>query len=261
MPRITLTISRQRTRGDQVLSSLPGYAGSKGRPGNARPGFSMIELMVVIGVILVLIGLIVPVVGRSIEQARNTADMATLRSNMALVMQYASQDQGHYPLATPTRCSADTKWFLPLIENGLLNSAAQADPRSYHHYQTVSFAFSQSLVADPVEFTWGSTRPCRESPTSPVTDADVSFPSSKGMMYRYIDPERIPPYLLKVQNGHGGTFCCADLWTTPVGFCDGSAQLGTFMDFAPPGGVALAHGHQVGVPIGSPWGGFHARER
>ncbi len=221
----------------------------------------MIELLVVIGVVLVLIGLIVPVVGRSIEQARNTADMATLRSNMALVMQFASQDQGHYPLATAGRCSSDRRWYEPLVASGLLSSAAEADPRSYQYHQTVSFNLSQSLVADPQEFTWGFTRPCRESPSSAVDESDVSFPSAKGMMFRVSDPARIAPDTASVQTGHSATFCCTDLWIAPVGFCDGSAQFGTYMDFAPATGLELNWPHNVGFPIRSPWSGYRAQER
>lgn len=220
----------------------------------------MIELLVVLGVVLILIGIIVPALGSSIERARNTAELATIRSNVALVSQHAAQTEGYYPIATPSRCGSSTRWYEPLLASGLISSEVQVDPRSFPKFGEVSFSLSESLVADVAEFTWGSTRSCVDSPSSPVGESDVAAPSAKGMMVRTHDPGRMPAAGYAYP-GQSAAFCCTDLWIAPVAFCDGSGVLGTYLDFAPPGGPTINRAHRVGVPILSPWNGYLARER
>ena len=226
------------------------------RPRAAR-GFSMIELLVAIGVILVLLGLIVPVLGRSVDQARLTADLAAIRSNAAAVFQYVDQNEGLYPLGANRRCGVARSWFTPLIETGYLSSASDADPRSHPKWGIVTFYMSQSLGADPQEFTWGYTQDCSISPSRGVGQHLVEYPSAKGLMVKHHDPEWDSP------DGIGARwFCCVSRWTVPVSFCDGSAQFGDHMTFAPGGRPpVVVWEHNVGMPILSPWGGYRARER
>ncbi len=257
-------VERTMRRRQCVLASCDRSAGActtsdSSSARHARPGFSMIELLVVIGVILVLLGLIVPVLGRSVEQARLTADLATIRSNTSLVMQYADQNQGAYPLAGDLRCEAFKDWATPLVEASFFSTAGDADPGSFSRYGRITFVLSMSLVADVREFEWGATRPCDVSPSSEVGQHLVSFPSDKGLMVKQYDPAW--------QGRNGLTepdrwFCCLSRWEAPVAFCDGSAQLGDYLQFSPcglPPVVVWQHG--VGMPIISPWGGYTARDR
>lgn len=230
----------------------------RARHGGARRcvrAFSMIELLVVIGVVLVLLGLVVPLMGKAAGQARSTADLATIRSNTALVMQYASDHADVYPRGSSMRCGVSDRWHRPLIQTGLLASARDADPRAAPD-APMSFRFSQSLGASVLEFTRGWTRPCDESPSSDVTQSAVLFPSAKGLMVMaFGGPISIPP------TRGNQVFCCGYLWKAPVSFCDGSAALGDWTEFVGPDGFVPNHEHWVGSPIVSPWGGYMARER
>ena len=237
--------------------------------GSAHRGFTMIEFLVSIGVVLVLLGLILPAIGSSMERARTTADLATIRSNTATISAFTLANNDLYPLGGASRCAICRGWVRPLLAQGFLSEIAQADP-NYRRWEKLSFWMSQSLGAEVREFTRGTTRPCPESPSSAVAVSAVTFPSAKGLMVRAFSEHGGTPMdgegtqtRFYGRPGEPRWFCCAGIgWDTAVSFCDGSAEIGRYTDYTPDGGrpVQLAD-HWVGDPIISPWGGYRARER
>ena len=75
----------------------------------ASGGFTLVELLVVIGIIAVLISILLPALSRAREQARNTECMSNLRNlGQALVM-YANENKGKLP-----QHSTDGVWLWDL---------------------------------------------------------------------------------------------------------------------------------------------------
>jgi prepilin-type N-terminal cleavage/methylation domain-containing protein len=73
-------------------------------------GFTIVELLVVIGIIAVLISILLPVVSRMREQARRVADMSNLRQLCGAVIDMAKDNRGTFPNPTaPSSTSVD--WF------------------------------------------------------------------------------------------------------------------------------------------------------
>ncbi|HEX8916747.1 MAG TPA: type II secretion system protein [Humisphaera sp.] len=62
-----------------------------------RGGFTLVELMLAIGVIAVLVSLILPAAGRARRQARNLQCVSNLRAIGAACNDYAGQNRGRYP--------------------------------------------------------------------------------------------------------------------------------------------------------------------
>jgi prepilin-type N-terminal cleavage/methylation domain-containing protein len=62
----------------------------------ARPGFTLVELLVVIAIIIVLIAIALPVFSRARERARQATCMANLQQ-IAMAMRMYRMDMGHYP--------------------------------------------------------------------------------------------------------------------------------------------------------------------
>jgi prepilin-type N-terminal cleavage/methylation domain-containing protein/prepilin-type processing-associated H-X9-DG protein len=60
-------------------------------------GFSLIELLVVLGIIAVLIGLLVPALGRAREQARRAHCLSNLRSIGQHLFSYANENRDRLP--------------------------------------------------------------------------------------------------------------------------------------------------------------------
>jgi prepilin-type N-terminal cleavage/methylation domain-containing protein len=100
-----------------------------------RNAFTLVELLVVIGIIAVLIGILLPVLGRAQAQARTTACMSNLRQIGVALRAYANDNRDHYPdkvgvgnwsfrrkpgLTEPTDAGSYPEWIgLPAVLHGI----------------------------------------------------------------------------------------------------------------------------------------------
>jgi prepilin-type N-terminal cleavage/methylation domain-containing protein/prepilin-type processing-associated H-X9-DG protein len=73
-----------------------------GRRGVVRQrGFTLVELLVVLGIIVILVGILLPVVSRAREQSRRTACLSNLRQLGAAMIMYANAQHGRLPNGNP----------------------------------------------------------------------------------------------------------------------------------------------------------------
>ena len=63
----------------------------------APPGFTLVEIMLVVIILGVLVAMVVPGMAHRGEQARRAAAIADIESNMATALDMYQLDNGHYP--------------------------------------------------------------------------------------------------------------------------------------------------------------------
>jgi len=68
------------------------------RRGRGRFGFTLVELLVVIGIIAVLISMLLPALNRAREQARSTKCLSNVRQLAIATIQYCNSNKGVFPL-------------------------------------------------------------------------------------------------------------------------------------------------------------------
>jgi prepilin-type processing-associated H-X9-DG protein/prepilin-type N-terminal cleavage/methylation domain-containing protein len=83
-----------------------------GRSGPSQSGFTLVELLVVTGLIAILIALMLPVLGRAREQAKRITCLSNLRQMAVAAQIYVSQNQGYYPVAQYMAADAAYAWDL-----------------------------------------------------------------------------------------------------------------------------------------------------
>ena len=73
---------------------------------DGRRGFTLVELVFVVGILAVVVGLLLPSLESVVVNARRTRAMAQTRQNMLLIDLYASDHNDGYPLASTTNIIA-----------------------------------------------------------------------------------------------------------------------------------------------------------
>ena len=144
-----------------------------------RHAFTLVEILVVIGIIVVLAGILVPLVGRSMRQAKQIRTAADLQS-IATALEAFKADHGDYPRTMPNSISSGIgvlgRFLFGPFGDGVTNTSAfdNQDPPvfSAKTYLPGEVVRVGSQVTDP---TWVAVRETTSGP--PPTPPTPTQPS------------------------------------------------------------------------------------
>lgn len=214
-------------------------------------GFTLLELLVVIGLILIVLSLALPLLAKSFSSARTTRQMAAVQQNAMLLQLYAADFAELFPVARYDHATSAAIYFYePLVAGGYAASITEIDPDGMNRDGKPNVMMSTCLVYDAERMRPGRTEPEMQRKTRPVRLSEVRWPSSKGsLLCRIVRDGRIVSY-----------WCCVDgAPKGPVAFCDGSVGFYGWRELLPPGEMYTENG--VGAPVITTWDGFRGRDR
>ena len=219
------------------------------KPANLRGGFSLIELVVVLGVLMILIGLILPTVARSVASGRQTGVLSSIQQAAALIEMYCQSSRDTYPLPEGDTIEV-LDWPDRLVRAGLLERPEHVDPLGYKRYGRANIALSVCMMYDHTRMHPGLTEPQDQRRPTPVQSSSVLFPVHKGLLWT-----------VTVNDGHSETlWCCGEGKPRgPIAFADGSASLHYNMDMFP--NRVVYHENGIGFPVATTWAGVRGRDR
>jgi prepilin-type N-terminal cleavage/methylation domain-containing protein len=218
-----------------------------------RKGVTILEVLVGIAVICILLGLCLPVLSNSRRRAVDVAMLAAAQNAGRAVSSYAEAGKDVYPVAAAKPFTAALEWFRPLLQTGVLDSEAAADPEGMRQLGRVSFRMSMAMVYSPQAMMPGATVPLDEATSCAVRTADVKFPSSKGLLVQ-----------MEVSGADGVQMWCCLTGVRVVGavaWADGSATSTAWQDLVSDPSTLPYTENSIGYPVFSTWFGVKGSDR
>lgn len=216
----------------------------------SRAGFSLVEVIIVVGVVMILTGLALPALRGSRARAEQARGFALLRGHFAAISAYATESRDVYPIARGSHVLSTMLWYEPLVETGHLDRIEASDPAWFEKADGCRFALSGAMVHPPDKMQPGFTVPAPYAEASPIRQSDVVHPSEKGIMAQWlhvIGDSHVP-----------WTYNVDTRPVSPIVRADGSAFAARAVDFV------LEHDFfedWVGHPVFGTWGGCRGRDR
>lgn len=138
-------------RKDTTMAETPSRA--------ARRGFTLVELLVVIGIIALLIAILLPALSKARESAKTVACLSNLRQIAMANYNYAAEHQGcsvpaAYRAGTTGAYTDSEGWPIILIAGEYLNAPNSTGPAGGHSAGNVFFCPSGSIdIKAPIQDT------------------------------------------------------------------------------------------------------------
>ena len=146
----------------------------------SRAGFTLVEILVVVGIVVILLSVLVPLVGRAMRQAKQTRTAADMAS-IGTALEAFKADHGNYPETTGRGSGAAVlgRYLFGPYGDGLTRDTTpgvdDADPPPYaggNQYLPGDTVRVGNQATDP---TWVCVRPTTSAPPTGALQANSNY--------------------------------------------------------------------------------------
>ena len=128
----------------------------------SRSAFTLVELLVVIGIIALLIAILMPALNSARAQAKSVTSLSNLRQLGIGLVQYRVENKGYYPLAAWNKLAdrARTRWadaIYPYMKNAEVYMSPQLDEPERARMNKPFFHTTTGTASDGSEIIVGKT--------------------------------------------------------------------------------------------------------
>lgn len=221
-----------------------------------RRAFSIIELVVVIGIVMILIGLLLPTLAVGRGSAANLRQTSALRQIGLTTEIYCTAWNDTYPVADArldyrmeslddgSNGTAETGRPWP---NALLDAGVIEEHMLLELLDTSDVVWSRTMYIDPSDLNPDRILPWEHVFTSGVKRSSVRYPSSKGLL----------GVATTHYSGHRVVWLLASVAKAPLFAADGAIHSMSFADLLRPTPPPMLG---WGVPIQTTWHGVRGRD-
>ncbi|MCW5766055.1 MAG: hypothetical protein KIT68_08785 [Phycisphaeraceae bacterium] len=228
--------------------------------GNRAPvhgsAFTIIEMVVVVGVVLILVGLLAPALGAARAASRLMADTSLMRSNATAIQLYCTDYRDVFPINGATVFNAAGSWASAVVRAGVLSDLTAADPLLDDPWATDRDPFTHHILTYAAVYDWRRMQfgsegdPIRDAPHA-VRQSDVALPALKGLLFNHF---------IRYGRDRNTLWCCLSAAPVgPVAFADGSLTQGRWWQFVPFPERPIVN--SIGNPVLSTWEGIKGRDK
>lgn len=233
--------------GDQD-SIETGYGNSGTAAINRRAAFSIVELMVSIGAIVILIGILLPSFRHARRASQQLGEEIRAKQLAESVVLYCASYRDMLPSYGRTLGDRSGGWGIPMDSAGLLSYSSEfLSNKDY-------YKFSYTGFVDPKDLAPGNVPPASRIIVRTQKITDVRFPSQKGMLW----PVQVGK--MTVDASQQPIWCCTDNPTRgAIPFFDTSVGVFKWIDFLDED--TLTTEYWAGRPVVSSWFGLNGIDR
>lgn len=210
-------------------------------------GFTLIELVMVIGVVMILISLVAPVIGRTMFLARTTKYNVAVSQAGTLVSLYCGTYKDVSPIETESAYDNLIVWPEALIRAGLISQLKELEPDANPSYGNSIF-LNRALYDRVGDMTPGQTEPMYWAQCDPIAFSSILYPSKLIIVTKNFRRDSDLPW------------CCfthVKTYPAAVGFADGHVEVGFWTDFIAEDELVIEN--NVGWPAHTTWYGHRGR--
>lgn len=234
----------------------------RGCPPPGSGGFTLVETLVTLGVLMILLGVLVPALAGARKSAQITEAASNTRQCVLMVFAYTADHDGIYPNGYEDPVRSAFSWWQTVASAGSFDPESADAAQDAALIEAPDHVMNMAMTIDPQVMIPGRTLPWEQCcPSMGIRVGMVRYPALLGLLRRsMVQWSASEGYPRHPDPGVGGLpWCCGPAAPiAPIGMADGGIIRARWTDMLDDGWYYTENG--IGAPAISTWYGCKGRD-